>query len=53
MRLSLPAGKMQAFNSKGVSMAKELERKYLGVSREELRPVLESLGAEPQGGAHF
>ena len=34
-------------------MAKELERKYLGVARGELRPVLESLGAVPQGGAHF
>ncbi|MCR5169770.1 MAG: class IV adenylate cyclase [Desulfovibrio sp.] len=34
-------------------MAKEVERKYLGVARGELRPLLESLGAEPQGGAHF
>lgn len=34
-------------------MAKEVERKYLGVARGELRPLLESLGAKPQGGAHF
>ncbi|MBR6467124.1 MAG: class IV adenylate cyclase [Desulfovibrio sp.] len=34
-------------------MAKEVERKYLGVARGELRPLLEALGAEPQGGAHF
>ncbi len=34
-------------------MPEELERKYLGVSRDELRPRLQALGAVPLHGPHF
>ena len=34
-------------------MSEELERKYLGVHRDTLRPLLQALGATPCHGAHF